>query len=192
MFRSKFSSLKSRTTGFSLIEALLALTITALAGSVLLLSVDTSLDTTTQAVERTIADGIAQQVLDEILTKRYVGAGESPLTTTLGPTATEQLGEGTINFDDIDDYNGFTAQPMKGPWGQTLGTGDDNGGQRPINFRVPSSYFQSWRETVTVYYIDPNDHTVKSTTPLTGAVSAAIGSPTRSVISPTSSRAFTI
>ena len=61
MFRSKFSSLKSRTTGFSLIEALLALTITALAGSVLLLSVDTSLDTTTQAVERTIADGIAQQ-----------------------------------------------------------------------------------------------------------------------------------
>src|SRR5438105_13124017 len=107
MFRSKFSSLKSRITGFSLIEALLALTITAMAGAVLLLSVDTSLDTTTQAVERTIADGIAQQLLDEILTKRYVGAGESALTTTLAPTTTEQVGGGTITFDDIDDYNGF-------------------------------------------------------------------------------------
>jgi len=42
--------------GFSLIEALIALTITSMAGAVLLLGVQSSLDTTIEAVERTIAD----------------------------------------------------------------------------------------------------------------------------------------
>jgi type II secretory pathway pseudopilin PulG len=65
--------------GFSLVEALVALSITSLAGAVLLLAVESSLGTTTEAVHRTIADGIAQQTLHEILTKRYTEKGESPL-----------------------------------------------------------------------------------------------------------------
>src|SRR5438477_995251 len=89
-------------SAFSLIEALIALTITSLAGAVLLLGVQSSLDTTIEAVDRTIADGVAQQVINEIMTKRYVGAGDSPLGTTLGPLLSEVSGLGTVLFDDTD------------------------------------------------------------------------------------------
>jgi type II secretory pathway pseudopilin PulG len=150
---------------FTLIEALIALSITSLAGAVLLLSVQSSLDTTIDAVEQTIADGVAQQTLDEILTKRYVGAGDPPLLATLGAATSELLGLGTSLFDDTDDYNGYVAQPLKGLYGEVLGTGDDNGNLRLANFRVRSDFFQNWRVRVDVYYVDPNDHTLTSNTP---------------------------
>jgi hypothetical protein len=150
--------------GFSLLEALLALSITALAGAVLLLSVESSLESTLEAVDRTIADGIAQQVLDEILTKQFVEDGSDPLLGSLGATAWELLGGGTSRFNDIDDYAGYVAQPIKGTWGETLGTGDDQGDLRLANFRVRADYFQNWRQRVEVYYVDPNDHTLRSNT----------------------------
>mgnify|MGYP003343051482 CR=1 FL=1 len=62
---SRQPSLRHRL-GFSLIEALIALSITSIAGAVLLLSVQSSLDTTIEAVDKTIADGIAQQTIDEM------------------------------------------------------------------------------------------------------------------------------
>jgi type II secretory pathway pseudopilin PulG len=154
-----------RRAAFSLIEALIALSITSLAGAVLLLSVQSSLDTTIEAIEQTIADGVAQQMLDEILTKRYVGQGDSPLLATLGPATSELLGSGTSAYDDIDDYNGYSAQPLKGTYGEALGTGDDNGNPRLQNFRVRSDYFQNWRVRVDVYYVDATDQTVKSASP---------------------------
>ena len=53
-----FSSPQLPRRAFSLVEALIALTIMALAGSVLLLSIESSLHSTTEAVEQTIADGL--------------------------------------------------------------------------------------------------------------------------------------
>jgi type II secretory pathway pseudopilin PulG len=156
---------RHRARGFSLIEALVALSITSLAGAVLLLSVQSSLDTTVLAVDQTIADGIAQQTLDEILTKRYEGQGENPLNTILGATTSELLGLGTALFDDADDYAGYVAQPLKGQYGETLGTGDDSGNLRLQNFRVRSDFFQNWRVRVDVYYVDPTNHTITSATP---------------------------
>jgi type II secretory pathway pseudopilin PulG len=154
-----------RRAGFTLVEALISLSITSLAGAVLLLSVQSSLDTTVEAVERTIADGIAQQMLDDILTKRYVGDGDSPLLATLGAASNELPGGGTSLFDDADDYAGYVAQPLKGMYGELLGTGDDSGNPRLANFRVRSEYFQNWRLRVDVYYVDPNDHTIRSLAP---------------------------
>jgi type II secretory pathway pseudopilin PulG len=150
---------------FTLVEALISLSITSLAGAVLLLSVQSSLDTTVEAVERTIADGIAQQTLDEILTKRYVGSGDTPLLATLGAATDELLGAGTSLFDDTDDYAGLVVHPLKGLNGELLGTGDDSGNARLANFRVRSDYFQNWRLRVNVYYVDANDHTVGSLAP---------------------------
>jgi type II secretory pathway pseudopilin PulG len=157
---------KHRTReAFSLIEALIALSITSLAGAVLLLSVQSSLDTTVEAVEQTIADGVAQQMLDEILTKRYVGVGDSPLLATLGPATSELLGGGTSMFDDTDDYDGYAAHPPEGPFGEPLGTGDDNGNSRLANFRVRADFFQPWRVRVEVYYVDPTNHLTTSAAP---------------------------
>src|SRR5262249_53492117 len=136
--------------GFSLIEALVALSITSLAGAVLLLSVQSSLGTTTEAVEQTIADGVAQQTLDEILTKRYVGQGDTPLLASLGAATAELLGSGTAIFDDTDDYANYVAQPLKGSHGELLGTGDDSGNLRLNNFRVRSDFFQNWKVRVDV------------------------------------------
>jgi type II secretory pathway pseudopilin PulG len=149
---------------FSLIEALVALSITSIAGAVLLLSVQSSLDTTIEAVDKTIADGVAQQTIDEILTKRFVGPAENPLTSALGALSSELQNLGTSLFDDTDDYAGYIAQPLKGQSGETLGTGDDNGGLRLQNFRVRSDYFQNWRVRVDVYYVNPDNHLVRSTT----------------------------
>lgn len=158
-------AVKRPTSGFSLIEALIALSITSLAGAVLLLSVQSSLDTTIDAVEQTIADGIAQQTLDEILTKRYAGESDDPLSTTLGALTSELLAAGTSLFDDADDYAGYIAQPLKGRYGELLGTGDDQGDLRLANFRVRSDFFQNWRVRTLVYYVSPTDHTVTSNTP---------------------------
>lgn len=159
---SRQPSLRHRL-GFSLIEALIALSITSIAGAVLLLSVESSLDTTIEAVDKTIADGIAQQTIDEMLTKRFVGPAENPLTAVLGALSSELQNLGTSLFDDVDDYAGYIAQPLKGQSGETLGTGDDNGGLRLQNFRVRSDYFQNWRVRVDVYYVNPDNHLVRST-----------------------------
>lgn len=156
-----------RPGGFSLIEALIALSITALAGSVLLLSVDSSLESTTEAVRRTIAEGMAQQLLDEMLTKQYTepGGGGGGLAALLGPTASELLGLGIERFDDVDDFLGYVAQPVEGVYGEVLGTGNDSGGLRLNSFRMRSDYFNNWRQRADVYFVDPNDHTVRSNTP---------------------------
>ncbi len=145
--------------GFSLVEALIALSIMALAGSVLLLSIESSLHSTTESVEQTIADGVAQQLLDEILTTRYAEDG------LLGPAVDELLGSSRQLFDDVDDYAGYASQPLLDAFGQPLGAGDDEGGQRPANFRVPADFFQYWRQRVEVYYVDPATHTTSSNDP---------------------------
>jgi type II secretory pathway pseudopilin PulG len=154
-----------RCGGFSLLEALVALSVTALAGAVLLLSVETTLSTTTDAVERTIADGVAQQVLDEILTKMWFDAeqGGDPLEELLGPTTDELLGAGTSLFNEIGDYHEYVAQPLKGVWGEPLGAGNDAGGLRLENFRVRDDLFRNWRQRTLVYYVDPHDHRVRLT-----------------------------
>ena len=125
------------------------------------------MQSTTEAVERTIADGIAQQTLNEILTKRYVESGENGDGTgsgTLGPTTWEAGGAGTERFNDVDDYNGLSASPIKGVYGEALGTGNDQGSQRLNNFRLRSDYFQNWRQRVLVYYVDPDNPSTAANT----------------------------
>src|SRR6187397_902006 len=63
------SARRARRRGFSIVEAIVALSITALAGAVLLLAVESTVQSTTDSVQRTIADGMAQQLLDEALVK---------------------------------------------------------------------------------------------------------------------------
>jgi len=138
-----------------------------MAGAVLLLSVESSLENTADAVDRTIADGIAQQMLDQILTKKYVenaGAGGAlaDVLAGVGAALDELTGGGTELYDDVDDYNGYMANPPEDIYGQPLGTGDNAGGQRLANFRVPGAFFQNWRVRVQVYFVDPSDHRIVS------------------------------
>jgi type II secretory pathway pseudopilin PulG len=165
--RSPASSFDGRTgqrgprrRAFSLVEATVAISVLALAGSVLLLAVDSSLQTTTDAVDRTIADGLAQQLLDEISLMHYMEPG-TQYSDSLGPTGWESAGSGRERFNDTDDYDKFSAQPAEGRFGEPLGTGNGDGTARHSAFQVAPSYFQSWRQRVEVYFVDPADPSIR-------------------------------
>jgi len=140
--------------GVTLIEALIAVTVAAMASAAMLLAMESVLSTATDSADRTIADGLAQQLLNEILQKRYVEPGTSADSTSLGPDASETL-PGRSGFDDTDDYHNFSASPLQGVHGESLGTGNDSGSLRLESFRLPAGYFNRWRHQVSVYYVDP-------------------------------------
>jgi type II secretory pathway pseudopilin PulG len=150
-----------RRTGFTLIEAMVSMTITALAGAVLLLGVQTSMQTTTDSLEEAQAMGMAQQLLDEILSRRYMATGTTPYASSLGPSNWEYGSAGRERYNDIDDYNGYTAQAAEDQWGIEMGQGDGNGGYRHPDFRVYANAFADWRQSVSVYYVDEDDPSVR-------------------------------
>ncbi len=123
------------TAGFTLVEALVAISMTALAGSVLLLGVTSSLQNTDEALRQTIALGLAQQLMDAV-----VGAG---------------------SIEEIDRYHGFSSRPPADRWGVELGTEDGHGGKRHSNFRVASGLLSHYGREVHVYHVGPGDLTLR-------------------------------
>lgn len=93
----------------------------------MLLAVESCLTSTTEAVDQLIADGMANQLLDEISLKRFMANGDTPLSIS-GPSSYETSGNGRERFNDLDDCKNFSARPAEGIWGETLGTGNDSGG----------------------------------------------------------------
>jgi len=149
--------------GFTLVEAMVAISIAAMAGAVLLLAIETTVQNTTDSVEQTIAVGMARQLIDEVLGARYVAVGASPYELPLGASDWEAGGAGRERFNDTDDYNAFSAQPPTGRWGVPLGSDDGAGNLRHPNFRTPTGRFDDWRQTIEVYYVDENDFTQRLT-----------------------------
>jgi type II secretory pathway pseudopilin PulG len=154
------SSYRSRRSAFSLIEAMVALSITAMAGAVLLLATEGVLKTTNDAVAQTIAQGMAAQLLDEVLGARYCAA-DDPYETTFARTAYENAGAGRERFDDTGDYHGFSTSPPEDMWGHTLGKGDEGTSRRHPLLQAPGNDFADWRQKIEVYYVDPADPTVR-------------------------------
>jgi type II secretory pathway pseudopilin PulG len=144
---------------FTLVEALLSISVAALAASVLLLGITSSVQTTDEALQQTIAGGMAQQLLDEVVGGRYMELGCSPYDTYLCPGAAETAPGTRELFDDIDDYNGFRSRPPTDLWGIGLGKDDGEGGERHPDFQAPAGFFDNWREEIDVYYVSPSDLT---------------------------------
>lgn len=144
-------------SAFTLIEALVAMTITAVAASVLLLAIETTLSSGDSAVERLIAEGLAEQLLNEALNQRFMESGTTATTTPLGTEASETGSGGRSLFDDSDDYHNYSANPPQGFFGETLGTGDDEGGTRIAAMKIPPHVLSDWRQQVKVFFVDPNN-----------------------------------
>ncbi|NQT38753.1 MAG: type II secretion system protein [Planctomycetes bacterium] len=157
MNRSSTSAAEHCRAAFTLIEALVAVSITAIAGTVLLLGTTSSLQATDDSLRRTIALGLAEQLLDEVLGARYMEYGTSPYPTSLSPGGDEAATGTRELFDDVDDYNGVLAQPPEDPWGVPLGTEGTAGAQRHPNFQLPPEFFDRWRQEVSVYYVSESD-----------------------------------
>ncbi len=143
--------------GFTLVEAMVALSITAIAGATIILGIQSSLQTTTHVLDKTIAQGLAHQLMDEITGCRYVEYGEDPYQNALVPGA-DELATGTREiFDDINDFNAQDNRQPVDAWGILLGQDDGQGGTRHESFTAPRARLDRLRRTVEVYYVNPDD-----------------------------------
>lgn len=145
---------------FTLIEALVAISLAAIAGSALLLGTSASLQTTDEVLRQTIANGMAQQLMDEVVGGRYMDVGVGAYQTTLGPSPTEAAGV-RYYYNDIDDFNGLRSCPPTDPFGVPLGTEDGLGNQRESAFQCRSGFFRNWRQEISVYYVNDANPTVR-------------------------------
>ncbi|MCC9604545.1 prepilin-type N-terminal cleavage/methylation domain-containing protein [Blastopirellula sp. JC732] len=144
--------------GFSLIEALICLTVITITSAALLLSVESTLEATMDAQEMTIASGLADQMLDEALGQDWVDPTMSdPYPTSLSASTAEASAAGRSEYDDTDDYNDYTSTPPTSIDGITLGQSDGAGRYLPASFQMSGSFLQRWRCKCEVYYVDKND-----------------------------------
>jgi type II secretory pathway pseudopilin PulG len=145
-----------RRRGFTFVEAMVAVTITGVAGAALLVGISASLQGTTTALEQTVALGLAQQLMDELAGKQYAENAANPYDTPLGPTSAESAGPGRSQYTNLADYNGLANAPPVDPWAVALGTDDGQGSTRDPAMKA-SNYLANWQRSAVVYYVDPNN-----------------------------------
>lgn len=139
---------RPRAAGFSLAEALIAISIVGLASASLLMSTQVAFDSTTATEDKLIADGLMAFLSSEISGQPYHDKAETAFDPNLGP----ETGETTrADFDDIDDFNGFTMFPITDEWNIQIGTDDGSGSQRLSQLNADLS---AWRATFAVTYAD--------------------------------------
>jgi type II secretory pathway pseudopilin PulG len=149
---------------FSLIEAMIGVTVLAMAGAVLLLGVEATLHTTIDAEDETIAAGLAQQLADEVLGQKYMeSVATGPLQNPMSANSYELAGSGRERYNDTDDYHGFRSQPPKDVYGVEIGRGNGSNATRAVNFQLPSGKFARWRQEIDVYYVSASDPSVRLT-----------------------------
>ncbi len=145
-----------RRRAFTLTEAMVGLAVLGLAGTTLLLAMHGSMRAVHSAEERTVAMGMALQLLDEIAAQQYMNPGISPYQWPLGPNASEAAAARHA-YNDLDDYADYKAKPPQDRWGIPLGQDDGRGGRRHPAFRLPDGHFGTWQQLVSVYYVS-NDN----------------------------------
>ncbi len=152
---------RPRRSGFTLVEATVAMAITLLAASTLLLAIESTISAGDDSLDRVIAEGMADQLLEEIRHTHYMSPGSSPTQYPLGQDAGETSSSSRSDYDDSDDFHQYAVTPPKDHFGNLLGTGDGTGNLRNINHRLPSDYLERWRQRVEVYYVSPSDLSVR-------------------------------
>lgn len=154
MVRFRYRHRAAPRAGVTLVEAMVATTLTVMVGSAVLLSLTAAITSAEFGQQRAMAQGIAEQLLDEIAGCRYHSLETGPLAWPLGLEAGE--GPNRENCDDLDDLTGYTAGVVD-PFGIPLGEDQGTGGGRPAAFRSPDHWLASWRVAVEVYYVDESN-----------------------------------
>ena len=99
-----------RRSGFSMVEALTAIAVTATAGGAVLVSLAGNVNSSTQLVQTALARGLAEQLMDEVAASRFPASSN---TTPAGP--------GRTNFNDMDDYHNWSARPPQDRTARQIG-----------------------------------------------------------------------
>jgi type II secretory pathway pseudopilin PulG len=102
---------RSRRSGVTAIESLLAIAIVSVAGGAMLASLASAVRSSREIALTTVARGLAEQLLEE--------AAASPVP--LG-TATPTPAGPRVNFTMVDHFNGWSASPPQDRYGRPLGT----------------------------------------------------------------------
>lgn len=136
--------------GLSMVESLLAVTITAVAGGALLSSIGASVQSSSDTAHAAVARGLAAQLMDEMAAMRF------PESTNSVPGGT-----GRENFDDLDDYAGYSMSPPVDRAGEPLGT--DGGpmvlgspGPRAAELQGDADFLAPFGQEVTVERVTPS------------------------------------
>lgn len=120
--------------GFSLMEALVSVTVTTMACAALVQVVYGLGQASSSAISTTVARGICQQLMDEISLARFPLLADSrPTVRTMGTVPSR------LEFNDLDDYAGYIQSPPADRNGRLLGhlvlnpsaTFIDNGSSSP-------------------------------------------------------------
>ena len=142
------------SAGFTLIEATTAMAIMAVAGSVLVLAVESSLRATSDATEQTIAAGVSRQVLDEILGLPYtairIGSQQYPLVS--------QATAGRMQPANLGNDEGSPARGLVDISDEPPGQHHADRSLRHPNFRLRPGFFRRWEVRVEVYNVAEDDH----------------------------------
>ena len=138
--------------GFTLVEAMVSLTILSIASSAALLTLSDSIQTTDSSIRSQMALGMAQQLLDELSTRRYFAPGDSPTNPSMGPTSAEAALPGR-QYNSIGSYNGVQTIPATDQYGITLGSDNGDGLTRDPAFQLGTNYMSRWKQQVDVYYV---------------------------------------
>ncbi|QDU53804.1 hypothetical protein Pan110_61980 [Gimesia panareensis] len=103
---------RSRRTGITLVESLVSVTITAIAGTALFSAIGASLGASYSALNTNFGAGLADQMLDEMTAVRF------PTSSDSRPTGTGIRSQ----FNDLDDYHNWSSTPPENKAGFALGS----------------------------------------------------------------------
>ncbi|MEX2670992.1 MAG: prepilin-type N-terminal cleavage/methylation domain-containing protein [Phycisphaeraceae bacterium] len=113
---------KRWASGFTMVEVVMAMMVISLMFVAALNAVGSSRTTLTTMGERARAMALAEGLMQEILAQPYADPQDAD---AFGPTATEAATEDRSLFDDVDDYDGWSASPPVDRDGVALSGNDD-------------------------------------------------------------------
>lgn len=147
---------RSRRLGFTYAESMITLVVLSLAGAALLTSVAGAVHSSNDAIYRSVGQGLADQLLDEIAAAKFPDGSASTLPSQMDRSA----------FATIDDYSGWTESPPRTKSGEVLGddrgvTGKDSGPMigmwsgRAAELRAAPGFVQRFTRSVLVERVQP-------------------------------------
>ena len=136
----------ARRRGITLIESLIAVSLTTLAGGALLTTIGSTVQISTDSTYTVVAQGLADQMMDEVASVKF--------PHTSGGYVMPSVGQGRTGFDDLDDYHGWNASPPQTRDGLAIGTermmADTTGTARPPSFQPDPRFVSRFRQQVAV------------------------------------------
>jgi MSHA pilin protein MshD len=127
--------------GVTLVETILAVALSTFAAGALLTALSSSVQVSTDCLHIAIANGLADQLMDEIASVKF-------------PPGISNSGAGRSGFDDIDDYDGYSISPPQARSGLVIGTeGTSTSGSlmyRPQSLQPDPHMLNRYRQQVLV------------------------------------------